>query len=66
MLAAADYEEGKPSITECSTLKEAVEAAHDLAQPGDIVILSPASASFDQFKNFEERGNTFKKFVAEL
>lgn len=45
---------------------EAVQKAHDLAQPGDIVILSPASASFDKFKNFMVRGDTFKKLVNEL
>lgn len=45
---------------------EAVKKAHDLAQPGDIVILSPASASFDKFKNFMVRGDTFKALVNEL
>ncbi|MBQ7063742.1 MAG: UDP-N-acetylmuramoyl-L-alanine--D-glutamate ligase [Firmicutes bacterium] len=43
-----------------------VRAAHDLAQPGDIVLLSPASTSFDRFKNFMERGNTFARLVNEL
>ena len=66
VLNAPDYEQGKPGITETETLKQAVELARKLSRPGDIVILSPASASFDQFKNFEERGNTFKKFVMEL
>lgn len=41
-------------------------AAHSMAQPGDVVILSPACASFDRFKNFMERGNTFKRIVREL
>ena len=66
VLDAPDYEEGRPSITECETLRQAVETARGLATSGDIVILSPASASFDQFKNFEERGNAFKQFVSEL
>lgn len=66
VLDAPDYELGKPGITETATLKQAVEIAQKLACPGDVVILSPASASFDQFKNFEERGNAFKKFVMEL
>lgn len=66
VLAAPDYEVGKPSIAECDTLQQAVETAKTLAQPGDIVILSPASASFDQFKNFEERGNAFKALVNQL
>lgn len=43
-----------------------VRSALALAREGDIVILSPASASFDQFKNFEERGNLFKKIVNSL
>ena len=44
----------------------AVRKASELAQPGDVVILSPASASFDQFKNFMVRGNTFKALVRGL
>jgi len=66
VLAAPDYREGEPAIAECENLRQAVEAAYKMAQPGDVVLLSPASASFDQFKNFEERGNAFKQFVAEL
>ena len=42
---------------------DAVEAARSLAAPGDIVLLSPACTSFDAFKNFEERGKTFKSIV---
>ena len=63
---APGYRTGEPFIVEKSTLQEAVLAARDLAQPGDVVILSPASASFDQFRNFEERGNAYKEFVAQL
>lgn len=48
------------------TLEAAVNRACQYAHPGDIVILSPASASFDMFKNFEERGNAFKEIVKRL
>ena len=47
-------------------LAGAVAAAHGAAQPGDIVVLSPACAAFDQFKNFMERGEAFKQMVNEL
>ncbi len=63
---APDYQAGQPEIVMCDDLKEAVEKARAAALPGDVVILSPASASFDRFKNFEERGNAFKSFVKEL
>ena len=45
---------------------DAVHKAVELAQPGDIVILSPASASFDKFKNFMVRGDTFKDLIRAL
>lgn len=65
-LAAPDYREGLPEIVDCADLREAVERSRALAKPGDVVILSPASASFDRFKNFEERGNCFKELVHAL
>lgn len=46
--------------------EEAVKAAHKTAKPGDTVLLSPASTSFDMFRNFEERGNKFKQLVSDL
>ena len=49
-----------------SNMGEAVNIAKEVAQKGDVVLLSPASASFDLYKNFEERGNKFKEFVKEL
>ncbi|MCX7749801.1 MAG: UDP-N-acetylmuramoyl-L-alanine--D-glutamate ligase [Clostridia bacterium] len=49
-----------------STLEESVKKAHENSSKGDIVILSPASASFDMFRNFEERGNRFKEIVNQL
>ncbi len=66
VLAAPGYEPGAPGIADCADLQEAVERARALAEPGDVVILSPASASFDRFKNFMERGNAFKDLVNAL
>jgi UDP-N-acetylmuramoylalanine--D-glutamate ligase len=50
-------------ISRCNTLEEAVQAAAKLAQPGDTVLLSPGCTSFDAFKDFEERGEYFRKLV---
>lgn len=50
----------------CDTLESAVKSAYSKASGGDIITLSPASASFDMFKNFEERGNKFKEIVQQL
>ncbi len=49
-----------------ATLHDAVEAAHSLAQPGDAVLLSPACASFDMFKDYEDRGEQFRREVTLL
>jgi len=56
----------KPEILDCGDLASAVRAAVDAAQAGDVVLLSPASAAFDQFKNFMVRGAFFKKMIMEL
>jgi UDP-N-acetylmuramoylalanine--D-glutamate ligase len=48
------------------TLAEAVEAAAARAQPGDVVLLSPACTSFDAYDNFELRGADFRRLVGEL
>jgi UDP-N-acetylmuramoylalanine--D-glutamate ligase len=53
-------------IIKCETYEEIVKKAYDIAEKGDIVLLSPASTSFDMFKNFEERGNRFKEIVNSL
>jgi len=53
-------------VTFCRSLQEAVDRARTLATPGDVVLLSPACASFDMFDNFEHRGDVFKKLVERL
>ena len=60
--------ETNKSIEFCYTnnLEESVNVAYTKAKKGDIVLLSPASASFDAFKNFAERGKKFKEFVNKL
>ena len=56
----------KIDIYKVKTLEEAVQRAKEHAKPNQIVLFSPASASFDMFKNFEERGNKFKELVKKL
>jgi UDP-N-acetylmuramoylalanine--D-glutamate ligase len=58
--------QGQAPVHPCGTLEAAVRRARELAKPGDTVLLSPACASYDQFKNFEDRGDTFKRFVQAL
>ncbi|HJH62068.1 MAG TPA: UDP-N-acetylmuramoyl-L-alanine--D-glutamate ligase [Firmicutes bacterium] len=60
------YRPGRPEIVRCDTLEAAVARANELARPGDAVLLSPASASFDQFENFAQRGRAFKDYVRAL
>jgi UDP-N-acetylmuramoylalanine--D-glutamate ligase len=54
------------SLVLTADLAQAVNTSYSLAQPGDAILLSPACASFDMFRNFEERGRIFKQLVAEL
>ena len=54
------------NIYKVKTLEEALEKAKENAKPNQVVLFSPASASFDMFKNFEERGNKFKELVKKL
>ena len=63
---APGYQPGSPRLIDCADLKDATGKAAADAKPGDVVLMSPASASFDQFKNFEVRGNYFKALVKEL
>jgi UDP-N-acetylmuramoylalanine--D-glutamate ligase len=54
------------AVAECETLERAVRAAADEAEAGDTVLLSPACASFDQFRDFEDRGDQFRALVEGL
>ena len=61
-----DYTPGNPMLIDCADFTDAVRKAATDAVSGDIVLMSPASAAFDQFKNFMVRGNYFKTLVKEL
>ena len=61
-LDAADFKD----YVRVESFEDAVTEAANLAEPGDIVLLSPACTSWDMFKSFEERGRLFKKLVMEL
>jgi UDP-N-acetylmuramoylalanine--D-glutamate ligase len=54
---------GSVQVEHAGTMDRAVEIAARAAQPGDVVLLAPACASFDQFRNYEERGRVFKELV---
>lgn len=58
--------QGLKPIIKAKTLREAVEQAFCQAEPGEVVLLSPACASFDMFNDFEDRGRQFKQIVNEL
>jgi UDP-N-acetylmuramoylalanine--D-glutamate ligase len=62
----APASESGVEITEVGTLERAVEGAASEAKPGEVVLLSPACASFDAFKDFEERGDRFRELVEAL
>ena len=64
--AAPNYDPAAISVTDCGDFESAVRAAAAAAKSGDVVLMSPASAAFDQFKNFMVRGEFFKKLVREL
>ena len=61
-----EYDPKALEIMDCGSFEPAVRAAADAAEEGDIVLMSPASAAFDQFKNFMVRGDFYKKLVKEL
>ena len=61
-----DFDESKLTILHADNMQHAVELARSAAQPGDVVSLSPASASFDLYPNFEVRGRDYKNIVMQL
>ena len=61
-----DFDKSKLTILHADNMQHAVELARSAAQPGDVVSLSPASASFDLYPNFEVRGRDYKKIVMQL
>jgi UDP-N-acetylmuramoylalanine--D-glutamate ligase len=63
---AAERLEREVGGRRCGDLASAVAAAREAAQPGDVVLLSPACASYDQYRNFEERGRHFARLVESL
>lgn len=66
LLAAAARAAGCEVILEAESLPEAVHLARAAARPGDVVLLSPACASWDMFRNYEERGDLFRQVVLQL
>ena len=64
--ACPDYDGQHPALHWAESMEQAVQTADGLAGSGDIVALSPASASFDLYPNFEKRGEHFKRLVAAL
>ena len=56
----------RPVMSRMDSLAEAVEVAQAVAQPGDVVLLSPACTSFDAYENFEQRGEDFRRLVRSL
>ncbi len=55
-----------PQIVDTHSLEDCIRACHDIAQPGDVVLLSPCCASFDLFTSYENRGDLFRDEVAKL
>ena len=58
--------QAEPTLVRAVDYEQAVQEARRLAKPGEAVVLSPAGTSFDRYRNFEDRGNHFKKLVHAL
>ncbi|MFZ5899734.1 UDP-N-acetylmuramoyl-L-alanine--D-glutamate ligase [Desulforudis sp. 1088] len=65
-IARAAREQGLERILRAADLKDAVRLSRDNAEPGDVVLLSPACASWDMFKSYEERGDLFREIVKRM
>ncbi|ENH98330.1 UDP-N-acetylmuramoyl-L-alanyl-D-glutamate synthetase [Gracilibacillus halophilus YIM-C55.5] len=65
-LASTAEKAGIQDITIVETMEEAVASSYNLSQSGDVILLSPACASWDQYRTFEERGDMFVNFVHKL
>lgn len=59
----AELLEGRVSVERCELISEAVRRAEAAARPGEVVLLSPACASYDQFRDYEKRGHHFRQMV---
>lgn len=66
VISCPEYDPKALEIMDCGSFEPAVRAAAAAAKAGDVVLMSPASAAFDQFKNFMVRGDFYKKLVKEL
>ena len=66
IIRTIDTQDGKITVKKASTMARAVETAGELAQKGDVVLLTPACASYDMFRNFQERAEVFCRLVKKL
>jgi UDP-N-acetylmuramoylalanine--D-glutamate ligase len=62
----ASHVQNATAVVRSGTLERAVRQAFEAAKPGDVVLLAPACASFDQFENYEHRGRVFKELIHSL